>query len=439
MKKFGLLIISASISLLICSCAQENEDYQMAKNALKTGEQRHFNNENYIKFLLTLPEIERLEWANTYGMDYSNYEWAVEQFKKLANYKKSKQFLKEAAYKAGEYRQNFQNTTDKVTAFYYFVEADDYQDATHKAMHILKTEILENIQYTESKIFNNNFLLLDDTIKRKYAPIIYQYAENRILTKDWNIIEGNTDIRLLMLIKGYTPISDNIFEKLYNEASLDNIDWPTSIDWYTKYGKKNGEKFLMDLHTRNSITQRTLALQFLGDYKNSKEFYRRCEELTRFPTIDEKTFENNINIKGTPQARTVILVISDDGKDAFSKNEFSDFYHNLKIRAKGNIYFTGNIGDASAAIHYKVDHPFWKSFTYSGNGIAHYYHTNITIELRSKNDNILYRKALSAKYSRPQQQIGGDFNQINIAAHIRIDDIVYSELLENFDKYSTGD
>ena len=390
-----------------------------------------------------------------------HYEYLENELEKLGDYKDSGALYKEAVYRAG---MAYLDEGNLYRARRQFSKAGDYKDASGRAMDASVTITNELIRNSSFSNFAGFFKELTNDQKDKNARAIQQFAMGKIekllagepdalealsdtqrkylqelredtSSKPENIKKGyydsvlrsdinsalDSNMRLLEVIKETmpVPVPDESKEKLYNEA-LRRID--EDHFW------RPDRSFI-----RQERVMRILGL--LGEYKNSKDLIRRCENAFKIPTIKAEGLADQAAKAGThPQHRTISVAVAHDGKDQFVQGNFTGLCVKLKHRSAGSVYISDNIENACAIIYYNISHPFWTSFDYSGGTKAYYYHTNMAIELRATDGTVLYAKTFSREWDAPMKEIGGatiyGTNTTNMCAPINLDEELITELLK---------
>jgi hypothetical protein len=451
-KKTALLVLMVFFPVLLCGCSEEAKLYNEAKKMMLLSG-RAVEMEKFPTAASKVTEDERQrhedERQRYYIYKYTYQEWAGDIFTGLGEFKDSKELAKEAYYLAAAYNYEIYRLERRYLfldwAHTLFAKAGDYKDSSELVVECSITKVKTALTYTSWKHdVAELFQSFDDKSKEKVAELLYQQAASSLAADDWGMSKETEkrqayfkDLFLLGIIKKTLPA--DIREKMYR-AAVDEyhagireiMDRAAAYGYYDGYG------------SRSNISLPEAIFDYLGDYRDSPLWLRWVRELTKTPIINGSALaEQAGGAGGTPQARTVAVIFSTDGKvnDAFVERRIESnikegLCMKLKVETKGNIFFTQDPAQASAIIHYAISHELFGSFNYSGGGVASYYHTKAITEIRSADGTVLLRKSRVVRFDKPQDSIGGDFRHMNITMGVPIYDA--AETLKILEKQFTA-
>jgi hypothetical protein len=403
---FGMMAFSA----LLCGCGEQYKAYNEAKELMSRGTE-----------VVSYP----IKVSNTgFPIAYTCYEWAADRFDDLGDYKDSDKLARECRYLAAIYWYERYIKNDSHTlltlsqAYHLFVKAGGYKDALDKAVEcsaeMLKYGLNFNANpkhYSQSNInITKLFQSFDENSKKQNAILLYQLVAPSLAAPNWGILipfrprpgledvdrsldedkkrsSFLRDLRYLELIRQYYPVPDEIREKMYRAA--------LSAAEHEHFWQGNKQL-------------QTEIFKYLGDYNDSAEWYRRCNEFENIPYIRDNSYRWQTNrTGGAPQARTIAIVLSDDGKNStFLNAEIVVFGRWLKNETNGNIYFTSDASEASAVIHFTVSYTFYRTFHYQRGSPVDYYNSKAMIEIRSADGVLLLSETWRNNVTEPMSQIG---------------------------------
>lgn len=316
------------------------------------------------------------------GDPYTCYEQAAALFDRVNDYRDSKKLAKEARYLAAGYfyenRGRYfydkgKNDSESylisylIRAYQLLLQVGEYKDASDIAKNV-KTELyaiaMTDVKKNVEKTNNDGANRTDD--------------DNHSIDEIFKILKHD-DISALQ-------------EKLYSFVH-DNIDNPN---------------FWNNAGTPGLYTELYgIIFQKISDYKDASKWRERLVEAYTIPTIDGDSLKKRTDRIGiNPQPRTVIASF---GGENDSPLALTRKIRALKQEMKGNIFFTDNIEQACAIIHYKKSYDLWKTFNYSLGREIHspvdYYNTTVTVKIISVNGKVLYSKSLLSKFSKSYESL----------------------------------
>lgn len=438
-----------AFSALLCGCGEQYKAYNEAKELMSHGTEEvdHY----------TLKGHDSVEFQ----MDYSCYEWAADRFDGLGDYKDSKELARECRYLAAIYfnelyikkfpphSKPYFDKTYLGRAYRLFVKAGEYKDAPAKAMECSAEMLKKGLDFNANRRSNESpvniaelFQSFDENSKEQNAILLYQHVAPSLAAPNWGILipfrsmpglgdmdrrrdedkKRNSflgDIYYLKLIRQYYPVPDEIREKMYRAA--------LSAAEHEHFWQMSGNRQLQ-----------TKIFEYLGDYKDSAEWYRRCNEFRNIPYIRDNGYRWQANRGGAPQARTIAIVLSDDGKNStFLNAEIVMFGERLKNETNGNIYFTSDASEASVVIHFTVSYTFSRTFHYQRGSPVDYYNSKATIEIRSADGVLLLSETMRNNVTEPMSQIGFGVTKSYQPAPLYHPDIL--QILKNHFRANKGD